>query len=581
MSKILGISAYFHDSSACLIVDGKVVAAIQEERLSRVKHDASFPQKSIVSCLEMASLTITDIDEVIFFEKPFTKFDRILDTFLTKAPRGFLPFRKAILGWFKEKMWVEDVFRKRFGYKGTFSYCQHHLSHAALACAASGFETAAYVIIDGVGERACTSYGTYENGKLLPLAEQQFPHSLGLLYSAFTAYCGFKVNSGEYKLMGLAPYGKPVYKQLILDNLVSFSEEGVVTLNLRYFGFLDDLRMINRRFENLFGKPTRTENEPIDAFFKDVAASIQAVLEDGLVILLNYIHRQTGATKLVYGGGVALNCVANAQLVARTGFDQVFIHSASGDSGCAMGAALWLAMQRNEIGTKEVSAINVEFTGPSYEIEAIKEALHQRGISRFHELEWETLTETVARELAENKVVGWFQGNMEFGPRALGNRSILANATHPEMKSLLNQKIKKREGFRPFAPVVLAEYFEDYFEDEGNDYSRMLYVTKGTAKVHEIPACIHNDGSARVQRLELGFNDPLRDLLITYHQLKGVPVLINTSFNERGEPMVCSPEDAIRCFLNTEMDLLVMGNLLVYKSETTEVNHKTIVYEPD
>jgi carbamoyltransferase len=581
MSIILGISAYFHDSSACLIVDGKMVAAIQEERLSRKKHDASFPQKSIETCLEMASLTVSNIDEVIFFEKPFTKFDRILDTFLTKAPRGFLPFRKAILGWFKEKMWVEDVFRKRFGYKGTFSYCQHHFSHAALACFTSGFEHAAYVVIDGVGERACTSYGTFEHGKLSPVAEQQFPHSLGLLYSAFTYYCGFKVNSGEYKLMGLAPYGKPVYKQLILDHLVSFSNEGVVTLNLRYFGFLDDVRMINGRFEQLFGRKARKETEPLLDFHKDVAASIQAVLEDGLVILLSYIQQQTGATNLVYGGGVALNCVANAQLIARTGFEKVFIHSASGDSGCAMGAALWLAVHHQEINLEDTSLLNQEFTGPSYTSEAIKEALRQKGITAFHELEWETLTKTVARELAENKVVGWFQGNMEFGPRALGNRSILANATHPEMKSVLNQKIKKREGFRPFAPVVLAAYFEDYFEDHGNDYSRMLYVTNGTAKAREIPACIHNDGTARVQRLEPGFNDPLHSLLIDYHQLTGVPVLINTSFNERGEPMVCSPQDALQCFFNTGIDVLVMENFVVYKSETTDIAHQTIVYEPD
>ncbi|MES2557658.1 MAG: carbamoyltransferase N-terminal domain-containing protein [Bacteroidota bacterium] len=580
MSKILGISAYFHDSSACLIVDGRVVAAISEERLSRVKHDASFPQKSIVSCLEIASLTIADLDEVIFFEKPFTKFDRILDTFLTTAPRGFLPFRKAILGWFKEKMWVEDVFRKRFGYKGTFSYCQHHLSHAALACAASGFETAAYVIIDGVGERACTSYGTYGNGKFSPIAEQQFPHSIGLLYSAFTAYCGFKVNSGEYKLMGLAPYGKPVYKQLILDNLVTFSDEGVVTLNLRYVGFLDDLRMTNRRFEKLFDRPARTENQPMDDFYKDVAASIQSVLEDGLAILLNYIRQQTGATKLIYGGGVALNCVANAELITRTGFEELFIHSASGDSGCAMGAAFWAAMQRNEIQLDSMS-LNQEFLGPEYSTEEIKTALRETGITAFYELEWETLTQTVAGELAQDKVVCWFQGKMEFGPRALGNRSILAKATHPDMKSVLNQKIKKREGFRPFAPVVLADYFQDYFEDQGNDYSRMLYVTQGTEKAQEIPACIHNDGSARAQRLEPGFNDSLHSLLIKYHDLTGIPVLINTSFNERGEPMVCSPQDAIRCFLNTEIDVLVMGNLLVYKSEVTDVEHKTIVYAPD
>ncbi len=578
MSKILGISAWFHDSSACLIVDGKVVAAIQEERLSRIKHDASFPQKSIISCLEIASLTIADLDEVIFFEKPFTKFDRILDTFLTTAPRGFLPFRKAILGWFREKMWIEDVFRKRFGYKGKFSFCQHHLSHAALACAASGFEKAAYVIIDGVGERACTSYGTYENGTFFPIAEQQFPHSIGLLYSAFTHYCGFRVNSGEYKLMGLAPYGKPIYKQLILDNLVSFSNEGVVTLNLRYFGFLDDLRMINRRFEKLLGRSARKENEPIDDFYKDVAASIQAVLEDGLVMLLDYVHQQTGATKLVYGGGVALNCVANAQLVARTNFEELFIHSASGDSGCAMGAALWAAMQRGELDSND---LNHEFLGPDFTAEAIRQALRENGITAFRELEWETLTKTIARELADDKVVGWFQGKMEFGQRALGNRSILANATHPDRKAILNQKIKKREGFRPFAPVVLSEHFTDYFEDKGNDYSRMLYVTQGTGKAQEIPACIHNDGSARVQRLEPGFNDKLHSLLVNYYGLTGIPVLINTSFNERGEPMVCSPQDAIRCFLNTEIDVLVMGNVLVYKSETTDVEHKTIVYEPD
>lgn len=579
MSRILGISAYFHDSSACLIVDGKLIAAIPEERLSRVKHDAAFPEKAIRFCLETGGITANDLDEVVFFEKPFTRFERIMETFIKRAPLGFLPFRKAVFGWLGEKLWIEDRFRKTVGYKGTFSFCRHHLSHAALAAGTSTFDAAAWLVIDGVGEKACTSYGTFEHNRLVPLEEQHFPHSVGLFYSAFTYYCGFKVNSGEYKLMGLAPYGTPRFAHQIRQHLIQCDDSGVVTLNTTYFGFLNDLKMINRRFEQLFGKPARREQEPMDDFFKDVAASAQLVLQEIVGKIVKAVQQKTGKEQLVFGGGVALNCVANALLTSEnTGFRKIHIHSASGDSGCAMGAAIWRAMELGEWST-EVAA-ETDFTGPAYSQLQVDAAVQSFGLN-VQLIPEEQLFVRVTKALENGLVIGWFQGASEYGPRALGNRSILADPRHPEMKRILNERIKKREGFRPFAPVVLSDRFEDWFEDDGLDYSRMLFVTQSKALAETIPSCVHADGSARVQRVSHETNVPLYNLLQHFYEKTGCPVLINTSMNERGEPMVCSPEDAIRCFLNTDMDVLVLENTLIFKAENQQISHQQIRYAPD
>lgn len=575
MKVILGISAFFHDSSACLIVEGKIIAAALEERFTRKKHDSSFPTKAITYCLKQGNIESIEIDEVIFFEKPFTKFERILDNFTIQAPQGLFPFKKAIQSWIKEKFWIEDIFKKTFDFEGIFTYCQHHLAHASNACYQSNYEDAAYLTIDGVGEKACTSYGVFENGKIKPIEEQQFPHSIGLLYSAFTQYCGFKVNSGEYKLMGLAPYGVPQYKELIYEHFVSISEDGVIELQLKKFGFLHDLKMVNKRFEKVFGVKTRNLDEPMTQFYKDVAASIQKVTEELIYKLVNYIQVKTGKTNLVYSGGVALNCVANSGILKGNLFESVFIHSASGDGGCAMGAALW-TLSKNNI---KHDVQNKEFLGTEYSLKQIVDSIDDS--IAYTLLEEDRLMGEVAQLLSQDNVIGWFQGRMEFGPRALGNRSILASPTNSQMKSIINLKIKKREGFRPFAPVVLSESFDDYFEDEGYDYSRMLYVAKGKTKAKEIPSCIHEDNTARVQRLDKAFNPKLYQLLSVFKKESGVPILINTSFNERGEPIVCNPKEAIDCFFNTEMDVLVLGNVLIYKDKNQHIKYKSKKYEMD
>lgn len=580
MGIILGISAFFHDSSACLVVDGNVVAGALEERFSRKKHDSSIPVQAVAFCLKKAGIEIHEVDKVVFFEKPFTKFERILDNYSKKAPFGFKPFQKAIKVWLKEKLWVEDVIKKKLNFKGEFSYCQHHFSHAVNACYQSGMEEAAYLVVDGVGEKATTSYGSYKNGELNPIAEQVYPHSIGLLYSAFTQYCGFKVNSGEYKLMGLAPYGKPKYTQLIWDEFVAVSDQGVIELKLDKFGFLNDLQMINKKFESAIGKKKRSEGDPMSDFYKDVAASIQEVTEIALIKIMNHVQKKTGSKNLIYGGGVALNCVANSIIESSTEFENVFIHSASGDGGCALGAALWESYRENTEGIANVG--NNDFIGPSYsEVEILNALESFKGLS-FEKLSREGLNEKVTDLLIGDAVVGWFQGAMEFGPRALGNRSILASPKNPEMKSILNLKIKKREGFRPFAPVILTNEFSDYFEQLGNtDYSRMLYVAKGTSKASGIPSCVHENNTSRVQSLERDFNPELFELMTSFKEKSGIPVLINTSFNERGEPMVCSPLDALNCFFNTEMDAVAIGDYLVLKSENLNVKFNAKVYEMD
>ena len=576
MAIVLGISAYFHDSSACIVVDGSLCAAVCEERFTRKKHDASLPENAIRYCLEAAQCSMEDVDAVVFHEKPFTKFERILDTLLKRAPAGFRPFSKALDNWLREKFWVEDAFRRKFPFKGTFNFAQHHLSHAATAAYSSGFDTAAIVIIDGVGERACTTIGRFENGRISLLKEQRFPHSIGLLYSAFTQYCGFKVNSGEYKLMGLASYGEPRFCDLIYQHLVVQNLDGTIQLNLKHFAFLDDLKMIRSSFGEVLGRAPRAENDPMSPFYMDMAASIQKVCEELVMCVLRHAHGITGATKLIYGGGVALNCVANARILAETSFDEVFIHSASGDSGCAMGAALWHAASLEDVKSSE----NSEFLGPAFDVHTIREALNAAEL-KAQEIADLELFPRVAELLSKGAVTGWFQGRMEFGPRALGNRSILANPAIKDMKTTLNRKIKKREGFRPFAPVILDAEFERFFVDQGNDYSRMLYVTPATAEAQIIPSCIHEDNSARVQRLKEEFNPRLHALLNEFRYQTGLPVLINTSFNERGEPMVNTPEDAIHCFLNTEMDVLVMGNFLVLKEDNRQVQFIPRTYAMD
>lgn len=577
--KILGISAYFHDSSACLVVDGKIIATVTEERLSRIKHDSSFPQKSINYCLENATIEPHELDEVVFFEKPLTKFERILETFTKVAPFGFFPFRKAIQSWISKKLWIEDNFRKKYNFKGKFSYCQHHLSHAALANYSSNFQEACYVVIDGVGEKACTSFGVFENGKLTPLKEQHFPHSIGLLYSAFTYYCGFKVNSGEYKLMGLAPYGQPIYTDKIKLHLVKQSKDGSIELNLKYFAFHNNLKMINRRFEQLFGKNRRKEEDTIDAFYKDIAASIQKVTEELVLNCIRFALKETGKTNLVYGGGVALNCVINSKLKTIKELENVYIHSSSGDSGCAIGAALWtFSENQNKISSNEIS----EFLGPNYNNDEIKIILEKQFRDvKYNFQEFNNLFPYIAQSLHNGKIVAWFQGALEMGPRALGNRSILANPTIPDIKRILNQKIKKREGFRPFAPVVLAEDFSHYFIDEQYDYSKMIYTAQATSNTQSITSCIHEDNSARVQKLEKKDNEVLYNLLQEFKQLSDIPILINTSFNQRGEPMVCSPENAIHCFFNTEIDILVMENYVILKDENKHIQIEPQIFALD
>lgn len=577
MAKILGISAYFHDSSAALLVDGKIIAAICEERLTRVKHDASFPEQSITACLEIAGISMEELDEVVFFEKPFTKFERILDMSVRAAPAGFIPFQKAIRSWLKSKIWIQETIRKKLGWKGQITFCQHHMAHAALAAYSGPYKDAALVVMDGVGERACTTVGIFETNKIQFIREQRFPDSIGLFYSAFTYYCGFKVNGGEYKLMGLAPYGQPVYAEMIRKHLVEQQIDGSIRLNLNYFNFHKDTRMIHKRMENLLGFPVRKPEAPLTDEYKNLAASVQLVTEELVLELLRSVYELTGKKQVLLSGGVALNCVINERIIGQTGFDSFWVPSAAGDSGCALGAALW--RHGSSIFT-ERNLADIDYLGPEFLESDYRNAL-DRGqlIGNCHSEE--ELMERTADFLSQGKVVGWFQGRMEFGPRALGNRSILAFPGIEQMQQTLNLKIKKREGFRPFAPIVPIEALATFFEQqEGVDYSRMTTVAKAR-KPESVKACVHVDGTARVQALEEKDNPKLYRLLKRMEEKSGIPVLINTSFNERGEPMVCTPEDAISCFFNTEMDILVLGNFLVEKTANTHIPWKTKQYEAD
>ena len=596
---ILGISCWYHDSAACLLRDGHIVAAAQEERFTRKKHDAAFPAHAIRYCLEEAGIETADLDGVAFYDKPFLKFERLLETYVSYAPRGFPSFLKAMPLWLKQKLWIPDLIRRELGYEGPIYYPEHHESHAASAFFPSPFSEAAFLTIDGVGEWATTSWGTARRAgsggpaALDILAEQHFPHSLGLLYSAFTYFCGFKVNSGEYKLMGLAPYGEPRYVDRIREHLVDAKPDGSFRLKMDAFTFAHGLTMTGRRFEELFDGRRRAPESPLTQREKDLARSVQEVTEEIVLAMAHHVHEATGMENLCMAGGVALNCVANGRLVREGPFKNVWIQPAAGDAGGALGAALavWhLALGRGASDAAVRAAappkpsrdlMQAARLGPSFTRSDIRRALKEAGIPE-EAVTVASLEQVMARTaalLASSKVVGWFQGRMEFGPRALGGRSILADPRGAEVQRTVNLKIKFRESFRPFAPSVLAERADDWFELGREVSPYMLLVAQvreesgvggtgragGTGGNNRIPAVTHVDGSARIQTVSREADPVFHALLSDFERLTGCPVLVNTSFNVRGEPIVCTPADAIRCFLDTHMDVLVMEDVLVEK----------------
>jgi carbamoyltransferase len=594
--RILGISAFYHDSAAALIEDGRIVAAAQEERFSRKKHDARFPQHALGYCLAAGDTDLTGIDYVAFYDKPFLKFERLLETYLAFAPRGFRSFRMAIPIWVKAKLFQKLLLRDMlqryapaFDWQHRLLFAEHHLSHAASAFFPSPFEKAVVLTMDGVGEWATTSAAVGNDTSLNVVREIHFPHSLGLLYSAFTYYTGFKVNSGEYKLMGLAPYGEPKYAHRILDHLIDLKPDGSYRLDLSYFDYCTGLRMTNEKFDALFeGRPRKPE-EALTQREMDLAASIQVVLEEAVLRLSRALQEYTGMRDLCLAGGVALNCVANGKVLRDGKYDRIWIQPAAGDAGGALGAALSTYHQylaRGRLLNNELDGMRGSYLGPAFDQADIEQRLVQVG-GRFAVLSDDEVIATTAQALADQLAVGWFQGAMEFGPRALGNRSILADARSPAMQKMLNLKVKYRESFRPFAPAVLREDVADWFElDCDSPYmllvadvaehrrramtaeERSLFgIDKLNVPRSNVPAITHVDYSARVQTVHKETNPRFHALISAFKDLTGCPVLVNTSFNVRGEPIVCTPEDAFRCFMGTELDLLVAGNCLLRKAD--------------
>ncbi|MFO1094900.1 MAG: carbamoyltransferase [Planctomycetaceae bacterium] len=590
MTAILGISAFYHDSAAALVVDGEIVAAAQEERFSRVKNDRRFPAAAIGYCLETAGITARELDFVSFYEKPLLKFDRVLETNFAVAPRGFRSFARSMPSWLKLKLHVTREFRRHlpeFARRPLFA--EHHEAHAASAFFPSPFEEAAILTVDGVGEWATATMGVGRGNRIELLRELRFPHSVGLLYSAFTYYCGFEVDSGEYKLMGLAPYGEPTYVDVILNRIVDLRPDGSLWLDLSYFDYCHGLRMTSAKFHQLFGGPPREPDEPLQQRHLDIAASIQRVTEDILLRMARHIHSQTGKRRLCLAGGVALNAVANGRILTEGPFEDVWIQPAAGDSGGALGAALlvWHQLQERPRTPSPADSQRGSLLGPEFAADQIRTCLNERGAA-FRELADEaSLCTEVARLLAAQKVVGWFQGRMEFGPRALGNRSILADARNAGMQAVLNQKIKFRESFRPFAPAILAECAVDFFQLPATSSSPyMLLVTElqpsqrtpisnpepqGLERLNivrsQIPAVTHVDDSARLQTVDAARNATFAALLQEFRRQTGCPLLVNTSFNVRDEPIVCSPADAYDCFLATDMDVLVLGKFVLLKEQ--------------
>ena len=594
---ILGISAYYHDSAACIIKDGELIAAVQEERFTRIKAYSGFPKNSVLFCLNQANITAKDLSYVAFYEKPFLKFERLLETYLAYAPKGFRTFSASMPLWIKDKLFQKSMIRKElthlFGKDNNWNerllFSEHHLSHAASAFYPSPFREAAILTMDGVGEWTTTSIALGKDNDVSIIKEIHFPHSLGLLYSAFTYYTGFKVNSGEYKVMGLAPYGKPIYVDLIKDHLIHIKDDGSFQLDMSYFDYCTGLKMTNKRFERLFGEPPREPESALTQRDMDLAASVQCVTEEIVLKLAKHIARETGQKYLCLGGGVALNCVANGALLREQIFDDIWIQPAPGDAGGAVGAALasYHAMQdKPRFIPKDGDSMQGAFLGPSFNSSDCKKRLIQEGAT-LQEYSMDKIIELTANALASGKAVGWMQGRMEFGPRALGGRSILADPRSPTIQKLLNLKVKYRESFRPFAPSVLREDLTDWFEiDHDSPYmSLVAEVSKsrlrpmsqqeknlfGIDKLNvprsEIPAVTHVDYSARIQTVHKETNPTFHALISYFKEITGCPVLVNTSFNVRGEPIVCTPEDAFKCFIGTELDVLVVENLYMEKED--------------
>ena len=597
---ILGISAFYHDSAAAIIDGEHIIAAAQEERFTRIKHDASFPVNAVEYCIKEAGLTIDQIDNVVFFEKPFIKFERLLETYVSFAPKGFMSFKSALPLWVKEKLFQKKIIREmlmhfpsttgsEIDWDAKLKFSEHHLSHAASAFYPSPFEEAVVLTLDGVGEWVTTSVAIGRGNKLEIIKEIHFPHSLGLLYSAFTYYTGFRVNSGEYKVMGLAPYGEPKYTQLILDNLIDVKADGSYRLDQSYFNYCTGLTMTNKKFDDLFGRPARKpDQEDLEQFHMDIAASVQEVTEIIVLKLTESLAKETGIRNLCLAGGVALNCVANGKIQRASYFDKVWIQPAAGDAGGALGAAQAVAHLVHELPRTVKASDNMRgsYLGCQFETEDIKQRLSKAG-AVFEEYSQTQMLSQAATALAQQYVVGWFQGRMEFGPRALGGRSILGDPRSEAMQRTLNLKIKYRESFRPFAPSVLREKVNEWFELD-NDSPYMLLVDKvksekchsmssdqeqlfGIDKLNvsrsDIPAITHVDYSARIQTVHKETNPLYHGLISEFEKIGQCPVVVNTSFNVRGEPIVCTPEDAFNCFMGTEMDVLAIGNFILRKSE--------------
>ncbi len=597
---ILGIAAFYHDSAACLLKDGEIVAAAQEERFTRKKHDAGFPTHAIQYCLMEAGIAAKDIDNVVFYEKPFVKFERLLETYLAFAPKGFTSFAKAMPVWIKDKLFQKSALIKELkatldgsvDWRERLLFSEHHLSHAASAYYPSSFDSAAVLTLDGVGEWTTTSLAIGKGSELRVVKEIHFPHSLGLLYSAFTYYTGFKVNSGEYKVMGLAPYGEPRYADLIREKLITIADDGSFQLDMSYFDYATGLTMTNKKFDALFGGPPRTSETELTQREMDLAASVQKVTEDIVLELARGIAKETGERNLCLAGGVALNCVANGILLREKIFDNIWIQPAAGDAGGALGAALstwYLHHNKERVVSSERDAMKGAYLGPEFTDEAIETELTVCG-ANFKKLSEIEMIEEVASALADEKAVGWMQGRMEFGPRALGGRSIIADPRSPVMQKQLNLKVKYRESFRPFAPSVLREDVGNWFEHE-TDSPYMLLVAdvqndKRRAMTEEeealfgidklnvprssVPAITHVDYSARIQTVHADTNPKYHAVISKFKEKTGCPLVVNTSFNVRGEPIICSPTDAFKCFMGTEMDVLAIGNYMLYKEQQDE-----------
>ncbi|WP_337866194.1 carbamoyltransferase [Ignavibacterium sp.] len=588
---ILGISAFYHDSAACIIKDGEIIAAAQEERFTRKKHDHNFPQKAIEYCLKEAGINAAQLDLVAFYDKPFLKFERLLETYLTYAPVGFQSFIKAIPLWIKEKLWMKEMIKDKLDYQGKVIFPEHHESHAASAFYPSPFQKAAIITMDGVGEWTTTSFGIGDGNDIQLLADIKFPHSLGLLYSAFTYYTGFKVNSGEYKVMGLAPYGEPIYKKLIYDRLIDVKEDGSFRMNMEYFNYCQGLTMTNEKFHKLFGGPPRVPETKLTQKEMDLARSLQEVTEEIVLKIGNHVYNETGLKDVCLAGGVALNCVANGRLLREGPFENIWIQPAAGDAGGALGAALigWYKYHNKPRTTDgKTDQQKGSYLGPQFSDDEIYSFIKEKNLVA-KEYDEDALIKIVADLIADEKVIGWFDGRMEFGPRALGARSIIGDARSPKMQATMNIKIKFREGFRPFAPSVLYEKVSEYFEIDKespymllvadvnkerrrkmtNEEEKLWGIEKLNVVRSDIPAITHVDYSARLQTVHKETNPRYYKLIEQFEKNTSYAVIINTSFNVRGEPIVCTPEDAYKCFMRTNIDYLVLGNYLLAKEDQT------------